>query len=304
MSRAEFSVIIVPDDTGKVIEKRISKWKVKVLLVALCVFFICSAFFAYGYIKSDIDQYRLVSLEDENQYLESELANVRESVELMKGQIANVIRKDDNIRLSFDLPIIDPSIREVGIGGPDFSSVEFNSPAAKNLSLLEKDINKISRQIDFENVSFDDVYEKIKGKKDVLDHTPSIMPTNGYITSGMGVRKDPFTGLLTMHKGIDIGARKGTHVYAPADGVILKCGWDKGMGNFIIIDHGYNLKTYYGHLEIIKVRNGQHVNRMDLIGNIGSTGRSTGPHLHYEVRKYGRPINPKDFFVKSIIFKS
>jgi len=148
------------------------------------------------------------------------------------------------------------------------------------------------------------VYDKIQSKKNILDHTPSIKPCEGFISSGMGMRKDPFTGLMANHKGLDISNRKGTAVYATADGKVIRCGWDRGMGNFIVIDHGYNLKTYYGHLSLLKVKKGQKVSRMDVIGLMGSTGRSTGPHLHYEVRKYNRPVNPREYFVKSIIYNS
>ena len=304
MSRTGYSVVIVPDDTGKVIKRRVVKWKVISLLAIISVFFLISLIFTIGYFKTTIDRHKMASLEDENKHLQGEIQNLQQSVENIKGQMADIIKTDENIRLVFDLPIIDPSLREVGIGGPDFNKVEFNSPFAEDLSLVEDDIDKILRQIKLENASFDDVYDKVLNRKDILDHTPSIMPAEGVITSGLGIRKDPFTGLMVMHNGIDISASKGTPVHAPADGVVERSGWGKGMGNFIVINHGRNIKTYYGHLSLIKVHNGQKVKRMDIIGTIGSTGRSTGPHLHYEVRKYNRPINPKDYFVKSIIFSS
>ena len=304
MPRTGFSVVIVPDDTGKVIEKRIYRWKIIAMLIALSVFFICSIFFTLGYFKANIDQHKLTSLEKENVYLESEIKNLRGSVETIKERIAGIVETDEKIRLIFDLPTIDPSIREVGIGGPDFSPLEFNSLPTKKLSLVEKDINKISRQIDLENASLNDVYDKILTRKNTLDHTPSIMPAEGFITSGVGMRKDPFTGIMVLHKGIDIAADKGTPIIAPADGTVERCGWERGMGNYIVVNHGNNLKTYYGHLSLIKVKKGQNVNRFDIIGHVGSTGRSTGPHLHYEVRKYGRYVNPRDYFIKSIIFRS
>jgi len=304
MPRKGFSVVIVPDDTGKVIEKRIGRWKIITVLAVLSVFFICSMFFALSYFKTNIDRQKLTSLEKENVYLASKIKNLRESVETIKERIADIVDTDEKIRLVFDLPIIDPSIREVGIGGPDFNSLEFSSLPIKKLSLVEKDINKILRQIDLENASLNDVYDKILNRKNVLDHTPSIMPAEGFITSGVGMRKDPFTGLVVMHKGIDIAADKGTSVVASANGIIERCGWERGMGNYIIVNHGNNIKTYYGHLSLIKVKKGQNVKRMDVIGLVGSTGRSTGPHLHYEVRKYGRYVNPRDYFIKSIIFRS
>ena len=304
MSRKGFSVVIVPDDTGKVIEKRITSWKIKTLAVGVSVFIICSFVFAVGFFNAKIDQSKLASLTEENYRLSDEIKNLQESVELIKGRMADIVKTDEDIRLVFDLPSIDPSIREVGIGGPDFREVEFNSSQAENISIVEQDIGKILRQIDLETASYDDLYEKIISRKDELDHSPSIIPAEGFITSGVGMRKSPFTGMMVMHKGIDIANKKGTPVYATANGRVIKCGWEKGMGNYIVIDHGNNLRTYYGHLSLIKAKKGQYIKRMDLIGLMGSTGRSTGPHLHYEVRKYGRYVNPRDYFVKSIIFSS
>jgi murein DD-endopeptidase MepM/ murein hydrolase activator NlpD len=304
MPRSGYSVVIVPDDTGKVIEKRIPKWKIITLISILSGFLILASFFAIAYLKSNIDTHKMKSLAQENEYLQGRITDLQKSVESIKGRMADIIKTDENIRLMFDLPTIDPSIREVGIGGPDFGTSDIHSPVISNLSLVERDIDKILRQIKLENASYGDVYNKVKDRKHILDHTPSIIPTDGIITSGLGLRKDPFTGIMTMHEGIDIAANRGTPIYAPANGIIERCGWDKGMGNFIVIDHGYNLKTYYGHLQLIKIRKGQKVNRLDILGTIGSTGRSTGPHLHYEVRKYGRPINPTEYFVRAIVFSS
>ncbi len=304
MPQSKFSVIIVPDDTGKVIKRRLSKWKL-IAVLSFAVLFVCvSAFFTYGYFKANIDSQKLVSLEKENLYLSTKIAGLQESVESIKGKMSTIIETDENIRLVFDFPSIDPSIREVGIGGPEYGVMEFNSPASQDLDFVEQDIDKILRQLKLENASFEEIYTQVQEKKHVLDHMPSIKPCEGLITSGMGMRRDPFTGLLTQHNGLDIATPKGTPVYAPANGKVVKAHYERGMGNLIVIDHGNNLKSYYGHLSLIKVKKGQRVNRMDVIGAVGSTGRSTGSHLHYEIRKYNRPINPRDYFVKSIIYRN
>jgi len=304
MPRSDFSLIIVPDSTGKVIERRVARWKLVSGLSFGVLFILISLFFTIGYFKANIDNQKLASLQEENKFLELKIVKLQESVESIKGQMADIAETDENIRLVFDLPSIDPAIREVGVGGPEYGLMKFNSPPVHQLSMVEQDIDKILRQINLENASFDDVYDKIQSKKYILDHTPSIKPCEGFITSGAGVRKDPFTGMLAMHNGLDIAASKGTPVYAPASGIVIQCGWDSGMGNFIAIDHGNDLKTFYGHLSLIKVTKGQEIDRMDVIGLVGSTGRSTGPHLHFEVHKYSRPANPKDYFLKSIIYST
>lgn len=304
MPRTGFSLIIVPESTGKVIKKTIAKWKVITALVVSVLVISCSAFCAIGYFKAKIDSQKLISLNEENQYLEANILKLQQTVEFIKGKMSDIIQTDEKIRLVFDMPSIDPAIREVGVGGPEFGTTEYDTRASEELGFVEKDIDKILRQINLENASFEDLYGKIQAKKSRLDHTPSIIPCEGLITSGIGVRKDPFTGLMAMHNGIDIATNKGTPVYAPAAGTIVDCGWDRGMGNFIVIDHGNDLRTYYGHLSLIKVRNGQYVQRMDILGLVGSTGRSTGPHLHYEIRSYNRPLNPREYFVNSIIYNS
>jgi murein DD-endopeptidase MepM/ murein hydrolase activator NlpD len=122
--------------------------------------------------------------------------------------------------------------------------------------------------------------------------TPSIWPAYGWLSSGMGGRTDPFTGERDSHPGLDISADKGSAVYATADGSVSQASYAGAYGNLIVVDHGYGLETRYGHLSAYRVKPGQSVKRGDVIGLVGSTGRATGPHLHYEVRVNGRILNP------------
>jgi murein DD-endopeptidase MepM/ murein hydrolase activator NlpD len=122
--------------------------------------------------------------------------------------------------------------------------------------------------------------------------TPSIWPAYGWLSSGMGGRQDPFTGEQDSHPGLDISSDKGSAVYATADGSVTQASYAGAYGNLIVVDHGYGLETRYGHLSAYRVKAGQAVKRGDVIGLVGSTGRATGPHLHYEVRVNGRILNP------------
>ena len=122
--------------------------------------------------------------------------------------------------------------------------------------------------------------------------TPSIWPAHGWLSSTVGARQDPITGESDYHEGLDISADRGTPVYATADGVVRTAGREGGYGNLVILDHEYGLETRYGHLSRLHVREGTSVKRGDIIGLVGSTGRSTGSHLHYEVRVNGRLLNP------------
>ena len=132
----------------------------------------------------------------------------------------------------------------------------------------------------------------------MLSNTPSLRPAHSpWITSGFGRRTDPVHGGLAVHKGLDIGGQNGTEVFAPADGTIIFVGKRGGYGNVIVVDHGYGLQTHYAHLSKFRCTVGDHVHRGDTLADMGSTGKSTGPHLHYEVRRYGRPLDPARFIL-------
>jgi murein DD-endopeptidase MepM/ murein hydrolase activator NlpD len=130
-----------------------------------------------------------------------------------------------------------------------------------------------------------------------LSHTPSVSPTKGWITSGFGYRISPFTSKRELHRGIDIAGRPGTPIISPADGRVRYAGPDRGLGNSVILRHGYGVETLYGHLAEILVKPGQKLKRGDRIGLMGSTGRSTGPHLHYQVNVSGVAVNPRNYML-------
>ncbi|MDO9181868.1 MAG: M23 family metallopeptidase [Bacteriovorax sp.] len=129
-------------------------------------------------------------------------------------------------------------------------------------------------------------------KESFLHSTPTLMPANGHLTSSYGPRMSPYAGRIKMHEGLDIGAPIGTSIVAPADGVVTFSGPKPGFGNFVQIDHGYGVETIFGHASSLSVKKGQKINRGDKIATVGNTGYSTGPHVHYEVRVNGTPVDP------------
>lgn len=153
----------------------------------------------------------------------------------------------------------------------------------KKSKLVHQDIHLLTEQL----------YER----KDIMSSTPSIMPAKGWISSHFGYRKYPFTGDVSLHEGMDIAASSGTPVYAPANGKIVFAGYKQGYGKVIVIDHGYELSTLYGHLSDIMVSRWQKIERGQVIGSIGNTGRSSGSHLHYEVRISNVPVDPAKYIL-------
>ncbi len=154
--------------------------------------------------------------------------------------------------------------------------------------LFEKNSQK-AKQLELELAYID---QKLLDRKTFLLSTPTLMPTRGWITSYYGPRISPYSGRLKMHEGLDIGATPGTPIFAPADGIVIYSGTKPGFGNTLSIDHGYGLETIYAHAKALKVHKGAMIKRGDLIAEVGNTGYSTGPHLHYEIRINGIPVDP------------
>jgi murein DD-endopeptidase MepM/ murein hydrolase activator NlpD len=179
----------------------------------------------------------------------------------------------------------DHSAREdrVGSGGP-----YDRLPGTQDTLYLQGDV--IGKRLD-------EVESSLQTRSLVFSATPSLAPVTGLMTDGFGRRRDPFTGRRAFHRGLDISARRGTPVVAPADGVVVYSGRNGGLGKMVRVSHGFGYTTVYGHLDSIDVEVGDEIQRGDAIGTLGNSGRSTGPHLHYEVHVDGKAVNPLYYFL-------
>ncbi|MBW2107218.1 MAG: peptidoglycan DD-metalloendopeptidase family protein [Deltaproteobacteria bacterium] len=188
-----------------------------------------------------------------------------------------------------------------GIGGTSDEDLEELPPLTEDYSRVIRAIHARLEQLDeaavVQQKSFGELRDYLQDQKSLLASTPSIRPTTGWISSGFGYRTSPFTGRREFHRGLDIATREGTPVVAPADGVVTFVGRKGGLGNLVVIDHGYGKVTRFGHLKKWLVRRGTHVKRGDKIGLVGNSGRSTAPHLHYEVHVNGLPVNPLKYIL-------
>jgi len=178
--------------------------------------------------------------------------------------------------------------RSTAMGGPNYSLFD-------SLSLQ---FDQMTSDVIKSELGVSILLENLADKEDMIKSLPSLRPVYGRMTSSYGYRRSPFTGSPAMHDGVDIASKWGTTIQTPADGVVIYVGYDKGYGRYLAIDHGHNVITLYGHTSKIFVRVGQKVIRRDSIATVGSTGRSTGPHLHYEVRVNGVARNPSNFFLE------
>ncbi|MCX6119385.1 MAG: M23 family metallopeptidase, partial [Proteobacteria bacterium] len=164
-------------------------------------------------------------------------------------------------------------------------------------------LNAIGMQANTSATDLQSLIASLSQQRTLLSSVPSITPVDGWVTSGFGVRMSPFSGESAYHKGIDVAAPVGTPVLAPADGVVTFSGIKEGYGNFVMIAHGYGVVTAYGHNAQNLVANGQVIKRGEQLATVGQTGRTTGPHLHYEIWLNGRVVDPKRFILNSDDFQ-
>jgi murein DD-endopeptidase MepM/ murein hydrolase activator NlpD len=300
--RRYFSILIVPQPKGRIFKAKVSSFFLCLLFFGSGLLLLVNLLFSFGLLGEALDGAKLSQLEKENEYLENKLGDLNSVVLRLKGEMAHLMEKEENVRMVFGLPEVDAQLREVGVGGPMLSQFSNQSPALEQIQKAEVELDKLLRQARFEREGFDRIYSDLHDKKKILNHTPSIRPTEGYISRGFGIRMDPFTGRRQPHLGIDLAADIGTPVYAPADGRVSFVGRVPGSGKMIRINHLFGYTTVYAHLSQVKVKRGEHVKRGDVIATVGNTGYSTGPHLHYEVRFRGKAKNPLNYILSSQYF--
>ncbi len=170
-------------------------------------------------------------------------------------------------------------------------------PSSQDYATLVIRIDKAVKETQLKEQSVIELWESLSERLSLLNSTPNIKPARGWITSRFGYRLNPFTNKMQLHAGLDIAAAPGSPVYSPADGVVIFASYDETYGKLVSIDHGYGVTSRFAHNSQIYVRVGQKVSKYDVISSVGNTGRSTGPHLHYEVRVNGIPVDPINFIL-------
>lgn len=287
-------------------DRRVRQWHFSLerLLVRVGVGAVLLAaiiYFSADWLTGILYKSKLNEMQKNYSELSSVIMNLQDRVSTLDSQIDLIEEKDKAVRTYADLPEIDESVRELGIGGVLVGSNSEIDELLPNLepsvTTLSMDIDALTRKVKLELSSYEEIYNKVQENSERLKSVPAIRPINGgYLNAGFGYRLDPFDRVNRFHYGQDITVSKGTTVYSPADGIVKVVRYMGGFGKTIKIDHGYGYSTFYAHLSKFNVKVGQKVKRGDIIAYTGNTGRSTGPHLHYEVHYYGKPQNPLDYF--------
>jgi len=244
------------------------------------------------------------SLSKLNAHLQQQVDDLGATIVSFETRIAQLEQNDNDLRVIADLPKLDDDYRNVGVGGgqnniaPDFAFV--SNEAVEQVHEYRDALESMERRIELTLNSHQQIKQKLQDNKNVMQHTPSIRPViDGTLRDKFGKRLHPLLNKIRHHYGVDFAAERGTEVYATAAGVVERVVVNKrtGFGKHVVINHGFGIKTLYGHLSKVFVRQGQKIDRWKPIGLVGSTGLSTGPHLHYEVQKQGRPIDPMTYIL-------
>lgn len=295
MSEHSWKLLIMRDGTSAQRVVKINRVKISLVMFLSIALLLALTFTISHFLTQRLTADALATAEEENSELRQKLQSMTYRVDSIKVCLTEIYEKDDELRIMADLPKIDDDTRQVGIGG----SVEPEEIALRDDGAIDDlifDLDKIEREIELQQKSFSEIRSKFVKNADLIAHTPSLRPVDGgYVSSRYGWRKDPFTGRRAHHNGLDICVERGTPVYATANGKVVLAKRCPGFGKMIIIDHGYDFRTVYGHLDRILVNYGQTIERGQKIGEVGNTGRSTGPHIHYEVQVNRKAVDPVDY---------
>lgn len=273
-----------------------------IIVVAAVVFLSLFVFFIYNIVhftSRKVDERRLMQLKQENRIVRKEISRIEKEFTRLNSLIDSLEAYDKKLRTYASLQPIDEDIRSMGIGGRVPETGTVSSDVRGHMTSLSETLDELLARSRLQKESFDELLTYLEEKRYLRNHTPSIAPVQGWFISGYGNRIDPFTGQVKMHEGLDIAAPPGTPIVAPADGTVRSVHRSTGFGLTLVIDHGYGYRTLYGHCQRVKADVGTRVKRGDIIAYVGTTGKATGPHLHYEVHVARKPVNPIGYIISS-----
>jgi murein DD-endopeptidase MepM/ murein hydrolase activator NlpD len=263
----------------------------KIILAALLIVIVTFPFITLNYISQSVQVARITHTAALN----------TKKVEDFQQQSQRLKEFDVKLRIIANLENAGETNSFLAVGGVPPASQEPSQGAEanlqKDLTRMNTELDRLSTEAKFREKSFQELYSFLEGKKRQLSSTPSIWPVRGWLTSGFGYRIDPFTGMRQLHDGLDIANRIGTPIVAPADGIVTRVSNSVGFGLTVEISHEYGISTLYGHLSQTYVSVGQRVRRGARIAAMGSSGRATGPHLHYRVSLNDVPMNPGNYIL-------
>ena len=288
-------------------EKLVTPLRVKLLRVfgfiaAALVTSVIISYFAFQFVGSPYEK----QLKAQNDRLSDKYSELNSQVDSLMLRMAELEKRDNTVyRSIFEAQPIPDSARATALEQQQEIARVERMPQAALINSIAGTLASLRSRIEAQTKSYNELAGLMRNKEKLLAATPAIQPVANKdlnrIASGFGYRIDPIYKTVKLHAGLDFSAPQGTPIYATADGTVTTAGnLSNGYGNHVVINHGYGYQTLYGHMVRVKARSGQQVKRGDLIGYVGSTGKSTGPHCHYEVHKNGRKLDPVYFFYNDL----
>lgn len=298
----KFTILVIPEGTN-----RVNRFSLPRIILPLVLAVLIGAVGMAGYWFQQYDSLRadlpdLHNLQEQNRRQEAQIDSFASRLTEFKQQMAKLKTFNRRLRVMANLEKPSSSDDVFGIGGPEVhqggSGVKLtNTMGERRVLIMQRDLDQMTSEAEAERSIQKELAKFLKERRSVLASTPSIWPVHGWVTSGFGYRISPFTGKRQFHAGLDISTRSGTTVVSPAAGVVTFVGREGGYGKMVVINHGNGLVTRYGHLKAYSVKSGHKVKRGERVGLVGTTGRSSGPHLHYEVLMSGVPTNPRYYIL-------
>jgi len=280
MAKRHHTIILIPHAHAKLRKWQVTNLQIGIAAASLLLLSLAATFFTWSHFSTNVNPVEIAHLKSENEQLHKTNLTFESSLKKLQNQLADYEDRTRQLAIVAGVESLE-SGTEAGIGGgAPADEVELG-----DLPAIEERAGQIAGALDAVEAKLD---ERVRW----ISSTPAIAPVKGIFTSGFGFRSDPLTHGRGVHQGVDIAAAPGQPVRASADGVVVRAGTIGGLGQAVYVAHGFGLTTRYGHMSRIEVRPGQRIKRGEIVGRVGSTGRSTGYHLHYEVRVDGDPVNP------------
>jgi murein DD-endopeptidase MepM/ murein hydrolase activator NlpD len=302
-----WTVMVVPHGSGSSRALEVSQTFVKALVGIGSVVALTFLVLGVAAISRGVNITHNRALENENRILADEIQRMRERMVGLRDTLNRFGQREQEMRLLAGLTPTDTSVQRAGIGGPagawsERDSLKTLGPNGQEALAARLDVDALARRANILVRSLNEAYDSLSRQRDRMAATPSIMPTRGWLTSAfMRERVHPILHLARPHEGIDVSAPMGAEIEAPAAGIVTDVRWEEGYGNMLTLDHGFGLVTRYAHCSKILAVRGQRVKRGQKIALVGSTGLSTGPHLHYEVWVNHKPVDPVKYVMPDAI---
>lgn len=296
MAFKKITIMFLSEGARKVRQIKVPKVFITLLLLAA----FCGGGFLtwmvrdYRQVKSEVPE--LARLRSENRQQRVQLLALSQKIDRVDAKMQQLREFDHKLKVMVNMEVGEEDEPFLGMGGSSTSAFDPDQAVEKShknlVRLMHQSLETLDDEVEIGTREKKELLEYLENQKVMLRSTPSIWPTKGWVSSGFGQRISPFTNQKEFHQGLDICTRTETPIVAPADGVVASVGSNHGYGKILTLKHGYGLKSRYAHLHQALVKKGEHVKRGQTIALVGSTGRTTGPHLHYEVHLNGMPVNP------------